>query len=148
MVDPITALGLASNILQVIEFGSKFVSTAWAIRKSGIGARAGLANFTEAEKIRTDLEVVLEKLRPNGEATDADRASEQSIERLASECATVAEQLLQKLREIFPEDIYRKREIVKATFKSIWQEEDIKSLRTSLADFRNQLVLHLLVSLR
>jgi hypothetical protein len=47
MAEAIAAFGLASNILQVTDFGSKFVSIAWRIYRSSNAALDSAQDFVD-----------------------------------------------------------------------------------------------------
>lgn len=148
MAEAIAALGLASNILQVIDFGSKFVSTAWKIYKAAYHSLEGLDEVASLRAINVNLSDALRDIRTQSSGVDSASESNQGIVNLAKDCATVAEELLQSLNKLGLRDDMRKRDALRAAFKLTWKGEEIGALQARLNDFRAQLTLGLLVSMR
>jgi hypothetical protein len=148
MAEAIAALSLASNILQVIDFGSKFVSTAWKIYKAAHHSLEGLDEVSSLRVINVNLGDVLRDIRTQFGGADPASESNQGIVNLAKECATLVEELLQSLNKLGLGDAARKRDALRAAFKLTWNGEEIRALQARLNDFRSQLTLGLLVSMR
>jgi hypothetical protein len=147
MGEAVAALSLAANILQVVQCGLRFVSVAWGIYRSGQG---GVDIFSDLHTISNDLEVVLRQIQTDapGSAPQNSASSCGGIFQLAEECAKVARQMLDSLENLGLPEKGRKREALKAAFKLTWRSDDIKSLQRRLEEFRSQLILNLVVSLR
>ena len=148
MAEGIAALSLASSIFQVIDFGSKFATTAWKIHKA---ARHSLENLDEVAYMRAitvNLDDVLRDIRAQSGHIDPASESNQGIVNLAKECATLVEELLQSLNKLGLGEVARKRDALRAAFKLTWKGEEIRALQARLNDFRSQLTLGLLVSMR
>jgi len=148
MADAIVALSLASSILQVIDSGSKFVSTAWKIYKAAHHSLEGLDEVASLRIINVNLSDALRDIRTQSGGVDSCSASDQGIFNLAKDCAAVAEELLQSLNKLGLRDATRKRDALRAAFKLKWKGEEIGALQARLNDFRAQLTLSLLVSMR
>ncbi|KAH0559273.1 hypothetical protein GP486_004211 [Trichoglossum hirsutum] len=145
MAEAIAAFSLAANIVQFIDFGSNFASNVCKIYWSG---RDGAGEIPDLRKITDDLQEVLKGLQlPAGNDGEIP-GSERGIRQLAEQCQHVATELLNSLNKVSLPDKARKRDALKAAFKIIWKEEEIKSLQVRLEGFRHQLTLHLLASLR
>ena len=148
MAEAIAALSLASNILQVIDSGSKFASTAYNIYKA---AHHGLKDVDEVASLRVinvNLADALHDIRTQSGGADPASESNQGIVNLAKECAVLVEELLQSLNKLGLGDASRKRDALRAAFKLTWKGEEIGALQARLNDFRSQLTLSLLVSMR
>jgi hypothetical protein len=148
MAEAIAALSLASSILQVIDFGSKFASTAWKIYKAGHHSLEGLDEVSSLRVINVNLGDVLRDIRTQPGGADPASESNQGIVNLAKECAKLVEELLQSLNKLGLGDAARKRDALRAAFKLTWKGEEIRALQARLNDFRSQLTLGLLVSMR
>ena len=148
MAEAIAALSLASNILQVIDFGSKFASTAWKIYKAAHHSLESLDEVKSLRVINDNLSDVLRDIRTQSGGADPASGSNQGIVNLAKECATLAEELLQSLNKLGLGNTARKRDALRAAFKLTWKEKEIVTLQARLNDFRSQLTLGLLVSMR
>jgi hypothetical protein len=59
-MDALSALSLAGNIIQFIDFGSRLLSNARELYKSSVGS---LATHDEIVLITTDLKTLIKKLR-------------------------------------------------------------------------------------
>ena len=148
MAEGIAALGLASSIFQVIDFGSKFATAAWKIYKA---AHHSLESPDEVAHLRTiniNLGDVLRDIRAQSGLVGPASESNQGIVNLAKECATLVEELLQSLNKLGLGDVARKRDALRAAFRLTWKGEEIRAFQTRLNDFRSQLTLGLLVSMR
>jgi hypothetical protein len=148
MAEAIAALCLASSILQVIDFGSKFVSTAWKIYKAANHSHDGLDEVASLRVINVNLGDALRDIRTQSGGVDPTSESNQGIINLAKDCATVVGQLLQSLNKLGLQDATRKRDALRAAFKLTWKREEIDALHGRLNEFRAQLTLGLLVSVR
>ena len=148
MAEAIAALSLASNILQVVDFGTKFISAAWKIWSSG---KEGIDGLTSLQLISHDLKAVLERLRETSptSARQVEDESTKSIFALAEECSKTIQQMLDSIESIkIPEKSRKKRDALIAAFKLTWKNDEIVALQTRLDTFRNQIVLNLAVSFR
>lgn len=92
VMDPFSVGGLASSVVQFIEFGSKLVSEGHDICKS---ASSSLTENLELELIHTDLNELTRSLRspdhPNNQSPTADEAA---LRHFAASCHTVTTELL------------------------------------------------------
>jgi hypothetical protein len=140
-MEPIAVFSLAGIILQFVDSGSKFVRIAHKLYRSTPGD-SGVHG--ELHKLTNDLGALLPKLEAGGSGNDGER----SLGQLTYDCGKTAVQLLAILQKITGAEITRKRDALKAAFRSIIKEDEIKSLADRLTSFRAQLNLYLLVSLR
>jgi len=148
MAEAIAALSLASNILQVLEFGAKFASTAWKIHNIDHRVPEVLGELTALNTISNNLSDVLQDIRTAPGFTDLASPSNQGILNLSKECAIFVEKLVNSLNKLYFGDAARKRNAIAAAFMLTWGRDDIRSLQATLNDFRSQLTLSLLVSIR
>lgn len=145
MAESIAIFGLAANIVQFLDIGSKFVSSVWKIYSSG---RNGMGKIPDLVKVTGDLKIILKGLQTSDENKKETIEGEHDLRQLAGECQTVAMELLDSLDRINPPDPIRKRDALSVTFKMMWKEEEIRGLQARLDGFRHQLTLHLLALLR
>lgn len=148
MAEAIATLSLASSILQVIDFASRFTTTAWKLYQAADrGQRQGPDDVVELRNITTNLANILQEIQSQSNFSGAAIISDSdSMISLAKECAAVVEKLLQTLP--VGTDVTRKRDAIRVAFKLKWKSEDIRTLSTRLAVFRSQLTVNLLVSMR
>jgi ankyrin repeat protein len=156
MLDPINALSLASNVVQVVDFSIKLVSKGYNIYKSADGA---LVENQDTEAVAIDLRMVNAKLSqslyrarqtktsPFGDTDDAD---DQALERLSESCSEVAEELILRLRKlkIQPGGKNREWKSVRQALKTVWSKQELNDAAARLKLYRDQLNTRILVSLR
>ena len=145
MAESIAIFGLAANIVQFLDIGSKFVSSAWKIYSSG---RNGMGKISDLVRLTGDLQTILKGLQTSDENINATIEGEHDLRQLAKQCQSVAMELLDSLERINPPVPIRKRDALSVTFKMLWAEEEITGLQSRLDGFRHQLTLHLLALLR
>jgi hypothetical protein len=148
MAEVIAALSLASNILQVIEFGTSFASTAWKIYEGSRHGRQGLDEVASLRKINDNLCDALKDIRTQSAGVSVTSESAGGILDLSKQCSALAEELLQSLDSVGLADVRRKRDALRAAFRLSWKKKEISALESRLNDFRSQLTLSLLVSMR
>jgi hypothetical protein len=148
MAEAIAALSLASNILQVIDFGTSFASTAWKIYQGSRHSRQDLDEVAYLRNINTSLRDTLRDISTQSDGLNATSESTAGILDLSKHCSTLAEELVQSLDSLGLADVKRKRDAIRAAFKLSWEKEEISALESRLSGFRSQLTLSLLVSMR
>lgn len=128
-MDPITALSLAGNVIQFVDFGTRLLSRAGGLYKSSTGS---LAIRDEIELITTDLQVFITKLRNSFSI----RASTNlqtlvhgdtlaSFEKICDEAAKIAEELKEKLASLRTGGKLGKFRSLRQAVKTIWSEEEV-----------------------
>ncbi|KAF2235183.1 hypothetical protein EV356DRAFT_514550 [Viridothelium virens] len=148
-IDPLSAIGLGANILQFIEFISKLISIGNEIHSSVYGTT--VENF--------DLEVITRtvsglhqriyesneewKVTTKGRVSNTDR----EIERLASSCDEIAEDLLSVLAELRAPGKLSKWNSMADALKTVWARSKIKALRDRLDQYKAGLHSSLMISL-
>lgn len=148
MAEAIAALGLASNILQVIDFGASFASTAWKIYQGSRHNRQELDEVSALRNINSNLRDALQDIRAQSAGLTEASESARGIVDLSKQCTTLAEELLQSLDSLGLDHVKRKRDALRAAFKLAWKRERISNLESRVNGFRSQLNLSLLVSIR
>ena len=68
MAESIAIFGLAANIVQFLDIGSKFVSSAWKIYSSG---RNGMGKISDLVRLTGDLQTILKGLQTSDENINA-----------------------------------------------------------------------------
>ncbi|KAF8852663.1 hypothetical protein BDZ45DRAFT_730000 [Acephala macrosclerotiorum] len=144
MAEAIAAFSLAANVIQFIDFGSKIAANFYRYHKAGSRLRD---EASELDIISRDLEQILNNLQVPALHPSI---NETGLGRLAQECQKCAQQLYKKLQPLLKARLQQlgKREAIKVAFKAVWKEDEIGSLQGQLDNFRSQLTLHLLASLR
>ena len=140
-MDPVSAFSLAGTILQFLDSGARFVMLAHDLYQDGLGDDDRQVHVL---KVTEDLQSLLPELQ----SSDDSRGKEDSLTQLANSCNKTATRLVNILRKVENGQNTRKRDAVKSAFKLFCKENEVKSLQDQLYSFRDQLNLHLLLSLR
>ncbi|CAI4215998.1 unnamed protein product [Parascedosporium putredinis] len=137
-MEPLTALGLAANIVQFVEFSTKLIRASKDIYDSASGVTEENRSL---ESVFEELQTLAFRLTPptTGLQTDDERA----LSRLAAECRILSDQMLDLLRKIKPKDPESKRQSAWSAVKDKWNEKEKKELKQRLDNCRNQLELQL-----
>lgn len=142
----IAALGLACNILQMVDYGRQFATTAWKIYQSGEDALEG---FSSLQVLSKNLEHVSRELEKEA-VQSSTLSSAQGMERLCQESIKTTKEMLETLGKIglSRKGRPRKREALRSAFMSWWNEDRIRALQQRLDGLGNQVVLFLLDKFR
>jgi len=125
-MDPVTAIGLASAIVQFVDFSTKIIHSAKEIYDSATGSTEENQSL---EYVVSEMQHLSQKLDhpPNAQQTDDERA----LSRLAAECKILSDQILGLLTSIKPKDVESKpkdvkskRQVVLAALKNMLNERD------------------------
>ncbi|KAL4943937.1 hypothetical protein BDV06DRAFT_125145 [Aspergillus oleicola] len=136
-MDPLSAIGLASNILQFIEFGAELCVNIQEVASSATGSTK------ENEHIEVavgDLESATDGLSTN---VKGNNKNEVELVQLAGSCRALSAQLmhvLSKLRAKKGDGLFGS---VRTAWKSTLKKSKIASIEGRLADYRAQLILRL-----
>jgi len=137
-MDPMTAVSLASAIVQFIDYSTKLVDAASDIHRSASGTSLENQNI---EFVVSEVKALSLRLDPprTGQPTD----DEQALCRLAAECRILSGQILDLLEKIKPKNPKSKRQSVWSAIKTMWNDREMKELGQRLQNCRSQLELQL-----
>jgi hypothetical protein len=149
-MDPFSALSLAGNIIQFVDFGARLLSNARELYRSPVGS---LSVHDEITLVTTDLETLVKRLRgpvnarPSSEENDNQL---QTLRKICGEAATVAEELLKRLEtlKLSGEEKHRGWRTVGLAVRSLWNEKEIAGLSNRLVMLKEALKTRVLFSLR
>jgi len=140
MLDPITALGVAGNVVQFIDFGLKATSKAREIHRSADGA---LAENVDLEVVTADLGAVAGKFLARGlPMTGSD-----GLDDISRRCTKAAMELLAALEELKAWGQKSKVKSVRKALKAIWGKRRVENMKKRLEGFRNEMQFYVLVNL-
>jgi hypothetical protein len=128
------------------DFGSKIVSKGYHLSESATGA------LSENEQLRSviiDLNALNTRLQ-QGQKLRYSTKDEKALEDLSVQCSAIADELLFKLNKLKVAEgaRFRKWKSFRQALKSVWNKEDLDKMAATLSEYRRQLGLHILVSLR
>ena len=141
-MDPLTALGLASNVIQVVDFSIRLVSKGVEIYKDG-----SLAENDDAEEITQSLKGLNGKLQRSIQDSKCGgplSEEDQSLMGLCANCESIANQLLTRLGQIKVTGKHRKWKSVRQALK----KDEVEELARRLGMYRSEINLNVTVSLR
>lgn len=153
MAEAVAGLSLAANILQMVEYGGVFVTTAWKIYSAHADTDV-VKNFKQLQYLAKDVEKVLVSLETGIPAVSPTSASSDNgdtdLIRLAEECRKVIVEILALVGKIGDQKSRKNRfnKAVKEAFRLTCGQGKLESLQTRLDDMRSQLILRLVHSLR
>jgi hypothetical protein len=137
-MDPLAAIGLASNILSFIDFGIELVSGAFEIYESSSGLTEENRN---SKAIVTWISDFACRLQPPNHTTLT--GDEKSLCMLADECDGLAKQIIALIEKVEPKGRKSKGASLWAAAKTKWYEGDRHKLEDRLGHCRAQLSLQL-----
>jgi hypothetical protein len=140
-LDPWTALGLASNIIQFIDFVWNLVSESKDIYRSTAGM---LAENVELEVIANDLSQLSAQFQnPSGGRVRVP-PDEEGLRNLALRCSVLAEELLGTIQRLKVEKgPHRKWKSFRQALLSMSKKDKILELRTRLDWLRNEMTIQI-----
>ena len=140
MAEAIAFFGLAANVMQFLEYGSKIISA----------SHRSAQEYVELNFIATDLKQVTHDLqssvqaKPSGDATQNDI----KLQGLAMKCRDVCLELLQVLGKLQAHDGRGRWRTFHKALLTVLSETQVNALHKKMDDFRQEFVLRLLMSLR
>lgn len=142
-MDPLTAVGLARNIIYFVDFSAKILSRAKELRESATGATA---ENEEVESPTKDLKIIVDRTQPNFDVTSQDDqsrlniTSEAVLNNLSQQCVQVADELLKTLNSIKVKSDGRTRKSAIQALKTVWKQDHIDGLQRRLDRISKQLM--------
>lgn len=115
-MDPWVAFGVAGTILQFIDSDSIFIGLAWRLYRPGPDSSEDLP---ELLSLAERLDDVLGTLKSPSRNTSPCKDEQNSLAQLADQCARVGDRLLLLLRKLHLPETSRKRDSLKAAFRSM-----------------------------
>jgi hypothetical protein len=148
MLDPVTALAVVTSVVQFVDFSSKVISKAVELSRSANGTTQDASNY---EIVTRDLLRLSEGLRERAAASSAERPkteADQALNDVCNGCISLSETMLEGLEGLKVQDGAGKISLFGRAVKSVWSRSELKEMALQLATYREQLELHVLVSLR
>ncbi len=119
-MDPLTALGLAANVVQFIDFGTSLISGTLERYRSATGTSIG---NSELESITEDVKQLSIGLEAN---TKGSSKHETALKNLSGRCKDAADELLAVLVDLKVKGKHKKWESFKQAVRSIDKEKKIQ----------------------
>lgn len=150
MIDPLTAISLASSIVQLLDCGSKLVVKGYRIYRSAEGTTT---ENLETGRVVADLQSFSEGIKHSSSAISSSTKDEEALLQLASKCTILADDLLRMIENLkVPKEGRGKYipsvEQLTKIFKTMRREDDIRQIRAKLTTYREQMNSRLLSIIR
>ena len=146
VLDPFSALGLAGNVVQFVDFGTKLFSEAAELYRSVDGT---LQVNAQLEAITEDLSSISNEL---GNASSYEgqplSADVKNLMNLALSCKDLADELLLVLTKLKVSSNHKKWKSIRQAFASAWRGREVEAYMGKLDRFRSQMTVHLVAILR
>ena len=146
MLDPLTAISLASAIVQFVDFSGKVLSKARELNQSNDNPK-----FDAYEAVASDLLQLSGKLKNGLHTVGQDRSpseSDKALEALCSGCISVAEKMTAQLESLKVCDGDSKWRVLVQAAKSVRSKKELDELSAQLDVLRSQLQLRVFVSFK
>lgn len=135
-------------MLQFLDFASKIVSKGREIYNSSSGT---LLPNDELEMVANDFPVINKRLKmsiPPASKITTLSTDEQALGAVAEKCTAIGQELLDALERLNLPGKKRKWQSLYQALKTVWNQDKIDGISTRLSLFRDELELHLLVSMK
>lgn len=144
------AFSLAASIMQVIDFGTNFVITAVAMYRSSSSTPEDLLALRSLQANSESLGAVLGTLKADSSrlAHGSTGNDNDGIIALAKECSKALQKMLDTLDIVKPSKNGNLWRAMKSAVALKWNESSLSALQSQLNDFKHQISLNLLVSVR
>ncbi|KAE8449252.1 hypothetical protein EG329_008419 [Mollisiaceae sp. DMI_Dod_QoI] len=154
-MDPLTALSLAGNVIQFVDFGTKLLAGTYVLYKSNTGDLETMWN-AELYLVTCDLEDIITRFHQPLSPMTASGATinhQSGLENLESICkgaAKVAKELKERLESIRVRGPgkYRVWNSFAAAVMSAWSKDEIDELTKRLSSFKDAIATRVLMSIR
>lgn len=141
MLDPISAIGLASSIVQFVQFGTKLVLEGLELYQSNDGA---LARNSELEAIVKDINQRSEILTNTSQPSEDDVA----MQKLAESSRKIADELLKQLSSLRTPESHKRLQSSRKAMAAAWKKDRIADLERRLCRLQNQINQRLVFMMR
>ena len=151
MAEPFTIIGIASSIVQLVDFSSKLISESREIYLSANGISSAHA---ELELISIDLKCLSDKLSAQISAqsskilASSPSDDEVRLHQLASSCHEISCEILAVLQDVKAKHPHHRWQSFRQAVKGVWNREKIQDLERRLDRVRGEVLLHLVTIMR
>jgi hypothetical protein len=142
-MDPLTALGLAGNVIQLVDFSSKLLCGAYEVYSSTSGATAETADLDTVIK---DLQAVTRRLSPPSSKPRTD--DEIALSSLVSNCRKLSEDIQKVLNKLQSKNPHQKWASLRVAWSSMRKREKLVSLETRLNRYRSEILVRISIMIK
>jgi hypothetical protein len=142
-MDPLSALSLASSVIQFVDFTSKLISDSFEVCSSISGTTSETADLST---IITDLGIVTRRLSVHSGKPGSD--DEIALSDLVSKCRRLSDDLLKVLNKLKSKNPQSKWESVRVIWASMQKREQVASMEKRVNSYRNEILLRINAMMR
>ena len=128
------AVGVAASILQIIDFGIRFVATAWQVSQSEHAFLTGLQELQNSSERFRYAQNTLQSTSPG---------SNTAVNSLVQKSVTISKEMTDTL-----DKIRRGRNNLRKAWSALWKEEELKTLEAELRGVQSDLAFYMTIDLR
>ena len=148
VLDPVTAVGLAGNIVQFIELSSNVISKSHEIYKSKSGAVRDILDLERLTQALITLDPqICKTIRPPG-ILSALTAEQQQLEDVRLHCMEIASELMKAIKDLKMKHALQRWKSFKKALRTVWEKKKIESIEMRLAACKTQLTMHAIIDMR
>lgn len=145
MLDPITALSVAGNIVQFIDFSAKIITASVQLHMS---EHDTLKVNEVLEVVTSDLVKLTTKLHRLDGVSGPISDDDQALIDLCASCNTVADELLSRLTSLKVKGQRTKWKTLRQAIRTVWTEEELSALGRQLIALQRSIELRIVVDIR
>ncbi len=147
MLDPMTSISLAGNIVQFVDFSGKIILKVRELKSSASGSSHELFN---TEIVAKDLLELSQSLKHGLRSHGSDRlsADDQALEDVCEGCILLAKNMLARLKTLKIKGDDGNLKVMLQALRAAWSEKEIEGMSSQLAEFRAQLQLRIFTNFK
>ena len=147
-MDPVTALGVAGNVITFVDLGTRIFSASRQVFRKG-----QVEEHIDFELVVEDLGKVSQDLEKSLRSPEDGRKTIQSeydvlLRRLAKRSQEICHEISELLNKISLKDRQSRWSSLRAAVKTVWNEDRIDALQKRLDEIRQELIISVLMSFR
>ncbi|KAL8916423.1 MAG: hypothetical protein Q9208_008524 [Pyrenodesmia sp. 3 TL-2023] len=145
-MEVLAVLGLASNIVQFLDFSGRLVSSTLELYEATEGA---LSSNSVLEEISTDLKELCDGLLPSGASGigPTRTKSEAALLSLSQSCRAMGQKFLLVLEDLKVKGKGKGWQSARQALRTAWKAKEIQRYERQLGEYRSQIAVHLLAIL-
>ena len=148
VLDPLSALSLASNVVQFIDFGNRLISEIQEIRQSASGlAKENIDFLFTAEAFRRKSDILFAN-PTDGIGSSSLPLSRSALQEFAVPCRQVSDELIAILEGLKVMEPRKRQQSFRQALRSITKRRKIKELVAKMGILRKLVDSHLITILR
>lgn len=143
-MDPMSALGLAANIVAFVDFGLKVVKSATEVYRPAEGTTE---DVQDTAIITNNLQSLMNRLRTPAIPVSTPEDFEKLVI-LAKNCSKICSELQDLIQSVSTSRAGSKAESLRIAWKTVLKKGKLQALETRLEKYRSQVLNHIVVLIR